>query len=198
MNDAKYCSVATPLFQEQPEAWRQHPHQLMTWTDTITGYKNEAKKLTRQVVENDKLNPGRYATATISHLDDLPPETITATWTIVTRHLRRSNVAALWVREITKANNIHYHLIIRLGSQKTTTDEKQKAKQMQQLKKQIKQAADAAKPHRLRVQIKPLARGTLGRYMAYATKARGCDPAGVHVMRPWRLHLGFGDCQVPL
>jgi hypothetical protein len=145
----------------------------MTWTDTLSGYKYEAKKLVRQIVENDKLNPGRYATATISHLDDLPPETITATWTIITRHLRRSNVAALWVREITRLNKVHYHLLVRLGSQNDSHDAL--GLQINKIQQQIKQAADAVKPHRLRVQVRPKSirgAGAVREYTAYMTKAR--------------------------
>ena len=102
------------IFQEQPPEWKPSAHKLKSWTDTIQGYLNEAKKLTHCLLENRKLARQPYTWFVTIYMDVvMQPKEINDWWKKSVRNLQRKGVIAIWVREPTRTNKVHYHLILR-------------------------------------------------------------------------------------
>ena len=79
----------------------------------MEGYLYEAKKLTRCILDNRKLMNRPYSWfVTIYVWQVLTPKEITEVWTKACRSLRLQGIAAIWVREPTRNNKCHYHLLI--------------------------------------------------------------------------------------
>jgi len=114
-----YGSKSVPeIFQRKPEFFKPSQFKLKSWTDTIAGYQHEANKLTTCILKNRKLLGRSYRWfVTIYIWDVMPPKEAAALWTKVCRNLRRQGIVALWVREPTKKNKVHYHLLV--SSQQT-------------------------------------------------------------------------------
>ncbi len=110
-----YCSAAVPkIFQEEPLEWRPSSFTLKSWTDTIAGYLYEAKKLSMCLWHNRRLMQDEYTwEVTINFEKELSPVDINDRWTKITRKLRESGIVALWVREPSRDNRCHHHLLLK-------------------------------------------------------------------------------------
>jgi len=111
---AMYYSVKNDeIFQRKPQYSRPSHFQLKSWTDTVQGYCHEAKRLTHCILQNRGLMQRPYSWfVTIYIWKTMSPKEATALWSKVCRSLRRQGVVALWVREPSKNNRIHYHLLV--------------------------------------------------------------------------------------
>lgn len=102
------------IYQQRPLFNRLSLYPAKGWTDTITGYINEAKQLTHCILRNARLM-GRpcawFVTVGIEIVQT--PDEITDLWAKASRNLRRKGIVALWVREPTSSNKVHYHLLIK-------------------------------------------------------------------------------------
>jgi hypothetical protein len=104
----------TPLYQENPPFYKSTGHKAKSWTDSIEGYLNEASKLTQCLVRNRKALKSRYTWfVTICVEKVMAPLDVNAWWRKAARNLERHGVVASWVREPTRTNSVHYHLILR-------------------------------------------------------------------------------------
>lgn len=102
------------LFQKKPLFRKASQYRPKSWTDTVEGYLNEAKRLTSCILSNQRLMGRRYSWAVhINISDELSPDRHTRLWATACLKLRRRGATALWVREPNKANRVHYHLIIK-------------------------------------------------------------------------------------
>lgn len=109
-----YCSEETQLFQSQPIYSTDGFFRDNSWNTSIEGYVNEARRLVGCIELNAKLGRFHYpwgATINFEIVQSLPD--IKTTWAKVCRNLRRLGIVCLWVREITRTNKIHYHLLVR-------------------------------------------------------------------------------------
>jgi hypothetical protein len=101
------------IFQIKPTFSKPTKFKQKCWTDTIIGYQHEAKKLTKCILNNRKLLGRPYSWfVTIYVWPVMPPAEAAALWTKTCRSLRNQGIVALWVREPTRKNKIHYHLIV--------------------------------------------------------------------------------------
>lgn len=111
-----YSSSATgEIFQRKPPYSKPSKFSPKGWTDTISGYQYEAKKLTKCLLKNRTLirHPYNYRWAVHINLNvELPSQSVTSMWTRTCRKLRGRGLVALWVREPNRANKVHYHLIV--------------------------------------------------------------------------------------
>lgn len=117
-----YCSIANDeIFQRKPTYSRPSRFKAKSWTETVEGYLYEAKKLTRCILDNRKLMNQPYSWfVTIYVWRVLTPKQITELWAKACRSLRLQGIAAIWVREPTRNNKCHYHLIVSNPIEKAT------------------------------------------------------------------------------
>lgn len=101
------------IFQRTPAFSKPSRYKLKSWTDTIEGYLNEAKQLTFCILKNRRLLGRPYSWfLTIYIRKQMSAKDAAFMWTKACRNLRRHGIIALWVREPTKRNTIHYHLLV--------------------------------------------------------------------------------------
>jgi len=110
-----YDSEEVPkICQEAPLVFKNQSFKLKSWTETVTGYLNEADKLSRCILNNHALMGRGYTwEVTINVEVELPPEQIKSVCDKVCRKLRERGVVALWVREPSRTNRCNYHLIVK-------------------------------------------------------------------------------------
>lgn len=116
-----YNSTPTvKIYQDDPLDWKQSPHKLKSWTETVVGYQNEAQKLSRCILENRKLMGRDYPWDVSINIEvELLPSEIKTLWSKVCRKMRQQGIEALWVREPSKSNHCNYHLIVKNEMPKT-------------------------------------------------------------------------------
>jgi hypothetical protein len=114
-----YSSRRTPLFQKQPEYFtryrnRQGKPAPKGFTESIQSYVKEAGKELTLLLRNRELqeHPYRWA-ATINLEKALSPKDINTTWARIARKLKRSGVVAYRIAEPSKANKVHFHLLVK-------------------------------------------------------------------------------------
>lgn len=108
-SDLKY-----KIWQDNPVYRRPSQYKPKGWTDSIEGYIHEARKLTTLILRNRKLAGEPYTWfGTIVVEAVLPPKDVAALWTRAARSMREAGIVALWVREPSKQNKVHYHLLLR-------------------------------------------------------------------------------------
>ena len=167
-----YRSVpAEKIFQTKPLWTKQSAHQLKSWTDTIEGYLNEAKKLTTLLFLNRKLAKEPYTWFITIYVDvEMKPKEITAWWKKAVRNLQRKGIVAIWVREPTRTNKVHYHLLLRGDHSK---------KDLIQI---VEESLPSRKLGRWHKNINPIV-GSDWRILHYITKAktRGKTKSGANV-----------------
>jgi hypothetical protein len=101
------------LYQTDPPYSKPSMYKPKGWTDTVAGYIREAKKLTSCILRNQRLMEQSYQWhVTINFETEQMPEEIRKNWSKVCNRLKKSGIVALWVREISRSNRVHYHLII--------------------------------------------------------------------------------------
>ena len=115
-----YYSDYEPLFQSNPDEYRQSSFKPKGWTDTVVSYLNEAKKEATLLVRNRKLQGHRYRwDVGINFEVEQTPKQITDTWAKVRRKLKAAGVVAYRIIELTTdgnghpTNRVHYHLIVK-------------------------------------------------------------------------------------
>jgi hypothetical protein len=110
-----YCSIPDDKIYQKKPLWSQPAvHKLKSWTETVEGYLNEAKKLTNCLFRNRKLAREPYTWFVTIYVDVvMEPKAINEWWKKAVRNLQRKGVVALWVREPTSTNKVHYHLLLR-------------------------------------------------------------------------------------
>src|SRR4051794_33777634 len=107
-------SPITSLYQTNPPFNKHTGHRPKSWTDSIEGYLNEARKLTQCLIQNRKALKAAYTWFVTIYLENaMPPQDINTWWRKGARNLKQHGVIALWVREPTRQNKVHYHLILR-------------------------------------------------------------------------------------
>lgn len=102
------------LFQSRPKRSIPSPHKPKSWTESVEGYLNEAKKLTTCLIRNRIAINHPYTWFLTIYVDAfMAPKDVNLWWRRVARKLHRNGLVALWVREPTRSNKVHYHLIVR-------------------------------------------------------------------------------------
>ena len=98
-----------------PQIWQADPelgHRRASGWRTINGYFNEAKQLTKCLLINAKRTKPYPLEAVIKFSGDVTPDDHNTVWKMYTKNMRRRGITAVWVREPTRKNRIHYHLIL--------------------------------------------------------------------------------------
>ncbi len=110
-----YCSIPdNKIYRTKPLWSKPSNFKLKSWTETVEGYLNEAKKLTACLLHNRKLARQPYTWFITIYVDvEMTPKAANDWWKKAARNLQRNGVVALWVREPTRSNKVHYHLILR-------------------------------------------------------------------------------------
>jgi hypothetical protein len=110
-----YCSNPDEeIFQRKPVFSKPSTFRPKSWCDTTEGYLHEAKKLTTLLIRNRKLMGVPYRWFLTIYVDfHQSPQEVSAWWTKATRNLKAKRLNALWVREPTRSNKVHYHLLVR-------------------------------------------------------------------------------------
>ena len=107
-------NLVPKLFQDEPAYSKRSSFRLKSWTETVLGYLYEASKLARCLLRNRDLMGRDYPLAITINIEvELRPEEIKAIWTKVSRKLGALGLVALWVREPSRSNRCHYHLIVK-------------------------------------------------------------------------------------
>lgn len=102
------------IFQRKPILSKRSAHKLKSWTETIEGYLYEAKKLTTCLFQNRQLAKQPYTWFVTIYVDVvMQPKAVNDWWKKATRNLHRNGIVAIWCREPTRTNKVHYHLILR-------------------------------------------------------------------------------------
>jgi len=115
-----YYSDYEPLFQSNPDEYRQSSFKPKGWTETVAGYLNEAKKESTLLLRNQKLqrHPYRWDVGINFEIEQTPKQ-ISETWAKVRRKLKAAGVVAYRILEITTdgngqpMNRVHYHMIVK-------------------------------------------------------------------------------------
>jgi hypothetical protein len=108
------------LYQTRPIHSKPSQFRAKGWTDTILGYKREARQLTLCLLRNRKLAKRPYQWfVTINIEVEMDAKQTTAIWTNTCRNLRRKGIVAFWIREPTRSNKVHYHLIVSSPTSRT-------------------------------------------------------------------------------
>lgn len=114
-------SSAEEIFQRHPLLSKPSQFRPKSWTETIEGYLHEAKKLSVCILKNRKLLGRPYSWfVTLYVWDVMTPKEAAALWSKASRNMRRHGITALWIREPTKKNKIHYHMLV--SSQQSEKD----------------------------------------------------------------------------
>jgi hypothetical protein len=102
------------IYQRKPVFSKPSQFRPKGWTETVEGYIREAGKLRTLILLNRKLSGEPYTWhVTINFEKPLSPSEIKTQWEKVCRNLRVSGIVALWIREPTRSDKVHYHLILR-------------------------------------------------------------------------------------
>ena len=167
-----YCSIPDDkIFQQKPLRTKSSNFKLKSWTETVHGYLNEAKNLTTCLIRNRELAKAPYTLFLTIYVDVvMNPKAINEWWRKAARNLNQRGVVAIWVREPTRTNKVHYHLLLRSLH---TKDE---------LATIIEESLPSRTTGRWHKNIKKV-RYNDGRLLRYITKAKtaGKTRAGTHV-----------------
>ncbi len=157
-----YCSVPTDkIFQEKPIWSKPSQFKPKSWCDTTEGYLREAKKLTTLLIRNRKLMKTPYCWFLTIYVDfHQSPKEISAWWTKAKRNLATKGIDALWVREPTRTNKVHYHLLVKNSITKA------------ELEKIVERSLPSRKLGRWHKNIKPVDKKNEWRLFHYISKAK--------------------------
>jgi hypothetical protein len=111
-----YSSHNNLLFQENPALKdKDHLHKPYGFTRSVEAYHNAAAREISLLLANRALlrrQGGDYHWAiTINVETDLTPEQIKKSWQLAALRMKRAGVVAYWVREPSRSNRCHYHLV---------------------------------------------------------------------------------------
>lgn len=112
------------LYQPNPDWHKSSNYRPKGWTETVQGYINEARDLTTCILANQKLMGRPYPWfVTVNIEPELTASEHRALWTKVAQRLRYGGVIALWVREPSESNRVHYHMLVKNDVPKTRITE---------------------------------------------------------------------------
>lgn len=172
-----YCSIPDDkIFQTTPPWTKTSNFKLKSWTETVQGYLNEAKNLTTCLIRNRELAKRPYTLFLTIYVDvTMQPKAINDWWKKAARNLQRKGVVAIWVREPTRTNRVHYHLLLRSIHTK------------EQLATIIEESLPSRKTGRWHKNIK-VVRKRDGRLLRYITKAKtaGETKSGIYLSDLYR------------
>ena len=172
-----YCSIPDDKFFQLKPLWTKSSNfKLKSWTETVQGYLNEAQNLTTCLIRNRELTRQRYTWFLTIYVDVImQPKAINDWWKKATRNLKRNGIVAIWVREPTRTNKVHYHLLLRSNHSRD------------ELEKNIEISLPNRTLGRWHKNFKPVRRKD-GRLLRYITKAKtsGKTKAGIQVADLYR------------
>lgn len=114
MNSPYSSDQPAKIYQRKPLFSKPSIFLPKGWTETVEGYIREASKLRRLILDNRRLAGEPYTWhVTINFEKHQTPDEVKMQWDKVCLSLRRSGIIALWVREPTRSDKVHYHLILR-------------------------------------------------------------------------------------
>lgn len=107
------CDQIEELFQRRPVFAKVTKFAPKSWTESTTSYCAEAKRLTACILRNRRLS-GRPIVwfVTVYVWPVLRPTEIAGLWKRCCRKLKKRGVTAIWVREPTRSNKVHYHILV--------------------------------------------------------------------------------------
>lgn len=91
-----------------------------SFTNSICSYIKQAKNCIDEILES-KAKPKWYAVVRID--DILTAQDHNQHWKLIARRLRQKKVVALWTREATKANRLHYNFLISYPTSETEMED---------------------------------------------------------------------------
>lgn len=164
------------IFQQKPLWTQSSTFKLKSWTETVAGYLNEAQKLTTCLIRNRELARNPYTWFLTIYVDVImQPKAINDWWKKAVRNLKRKGVVAIWIREPTRTNKVHYHLLLR------STHSKDDLEQI------IEESLPSRTLGRWHKNLKPVKKRD-GRLLRYITKAKtaGKTKSGIYVADLYR------------
>src|SRR5262245_11009164 len=96
------------IYQISPLLSFPGPFKEKGWTNTLDGYLYEANKLARCIIRNRCHYPWEMS---INIEAELTIDEHKKLWAKACRVLKKRGMIALWIREPSATNRIHYHLI---------------------------------------------------------------------------------------
>ncbi len=147
------------IFQRKPHRSKPSIFRVKSWTHSIESYCEEAKQLTQCILKNRRLmrRPYRWF-LTINFEDVMEPALIKSRWKTACDNLRDNGLVAVWVREPSKTNKVHHHLLVK----NNVTEE--------ELARIVEKSLPSRKTMRWHKMIKPVKKGW--RLAFYITKAK--------------------------
>ncbi len=102
------------LFQRRPLWSKPSIHKVKSWTESIETYHRSAMQLTQCILHNRRLmkRPYRWF-LTINFEDVMEPSLVSSRWKTACDNLRDRGIHALWVKEVSKTNRVHHHLLVK-------------------------------------------------------------------------------------
>lgn len=116
------------IYQINPPIKKISNYKLKTWTDTIEGYIYEAKNLLYCLITNKKLLGMKYSWfVTINFHRPMTVKGLKKfyndNWIKICKKLKDKGLIAFWIIEVTKKNQIHFHLIVLSNHTKNELDQ---------------------------------------------------------------------------
>lgn len=107
------CDQIDEFFQRTPVFNKPTRFAPKSWTESTTSYCAEAKRLTACILRNRR-SSGRPIVwfVTIYVWPILHPSEIASLWKKSCRKLKQRGMTAIWVREPTRSNKVHYHILV--------------------------------------------------------------------------------------
>ncbi len=110
----KYNSFSKPvLFQKTPLFQTKSKFLPKDWTSCLKSYFYMANKLRSCLWSNLKLSNFTYRWfLTVYFWREMTAKEISSLWSKISLKLKRKGIVAFWIREPTRTNKVHYHLLI--------------------------------------------------------------------------------------
>ena len=110
----KYYSFNNPiLFQKKPVFQTNSKFFPKSWTASITSYLYMANKLRSCLWQNLQISTKSYRWfLTVYFWREMTAKEIVDLWAKISRKLNQKGIVAFWIREPTKTNKVHYHLLV--------------------------------------------------------------------------------------
>jgi hypothetical protein len=147
------------IFQRKPVRSKPSIFHVKSWTYSVESYCEKAKELTQCILKNRRLmkRPYRWF-LTINFEDVMEPALIKSRWKTACDNLRDNGLIAIWVREPSRTNKVHHHLLVKNDISR---------KELAQI---VEKSMPSRKTMRWHKMIKPVKKGW--RLAFYLTKAK--------------------------
>ena len=151
--------VMDEIFQRKPIRSKPSTFRVKSWTHSIEAYCLEAGQLMQCILQNRRLMGGPYRWfLTINFEDVMEPALIRSRWKTACDNLRDNGLVAIWVREPSKTNKVHHHLLVKSNMTR------------EELSRIVERSMPSRKTMRWHKMIKPVKNGW--RLAFYITKAK--------------------------